>query len=93
MLVSDVLTFQVPVLSGMSATPTSVGDLSPVGTSITQFTVTDQDDIITCSVVSPPEFSVVTVGTPATGAQSRRVCLYYTDLCFGCLVRCRVHDN
>ncbi|XP_052259125.1 uncharacterized protein LOC127863594 isoform X5 [Dreissena polymorpha] len=60
----------VPVLTNFAGTSGPLGDLSPVGTSVQQFTITDQDDAISCSINAQEvaKFGITKVDT-ATGAQ------------------------
>lgn len=48
------------MLSDLNGVSGPIGDLSAAGTTIHQFTVTDQDDVISCSV-DPPENSAFTI--------------------------------
>ncbi|XP_052260897.1 mucin-5AC-like [Dreissena polymorpha] len=62
--------YKVPVLTNFAGTSGPLGDLSPVGTSVHQFTVTDQDDAISCSINAQEsaKFGITKLDT-ATGAQ------------------------
>jgi len=64
--------FKAPVLTNFAGTSGPLGDLSPVGTSVHQFTVTDQDDAISCSINAPEsaKFGITKVNT-ATGSQRK----------------------
>ncbi|KAH3859590.1 hypothetical protein DPMN_102407 [Dreissena polymorpha] len=66
--ISDV----VSVLTNFAGTSGPLGDLLPVGTSVHQFTATDQDDAISCSINAPEgaKFGITKVDT-ATGAQPK----------------------
>jgi len=63
---------KVSVLTNFAGTSGPLGDLLPVGTSVHQFTATDQDDAISCSINAPEgaKFGITKVDT-ATGAQPK----------------------
>ncbi|KAL4218166.1 hypothetical protein ACF0H5_022902 [Mactra antiquata] len=56
----------VPVISGLTGTP-SIGDLSPVASDVSTFTVTDQDDEVECSASSP--FTITALNDGSAGTQ------------------------
>ena len=67
---------QPPVLSDIAGVTGPIGDLAAAGTTIHQFTVTDQDDVISCSV-DPPENSKFAINTidGAAGTQRKCICI------------------
>ena len=69
--------FQPPTLDNLGGS-TSIGDNTPVGTSIHQFTATDQDDVVACTVDNG-DFTVTAVdGAAGTQRTALLSCLYYS---------------